>query len=84
MCDKVLMSDEGGWIVNANKDYFCENHRANEHSCFDEYLKQTNRKSNKNGLGPISQNAQRTILTLECENTGTQLPKQAGQQLQAE
>ena len=40
MCDKVLMSDEGGWIVNANQDYFCENHRSNEHSCFDEYLKQ--------------------------------------------
>jgi hypothetical protein len=40
MCDRVLMSDEGGWIVNANKDYFCENYRANEHSCFDEYLKQ--------------------------------------------
>ena len=40
MCDKVLMSDEGGWIINANKDYFCENYRSNEHSCFDEYLRQ--------------------------------------------
>ena len=40
MCDKQLMSDEGGWIINANKDYFCERHRSNEHSCFDEYLKQ--------------------------------------------
>ena len=40
MCDKKLMSNEGGWIINANKDYFCENHKANEHSCFDEYLRQ--------------------------------------------
>ena len=40
MCDKQLMSNEGGWIINANKDYFCERHRPNKHSCFDEYLKQ--------------------------------------------
>tara|TARA_R100000935_G_scaffold19421_1_gene37322 strand:- start:320 stop:532 length:213 start_codon:yes stop_codon:yes gene_type:complete len=40
MCDKALMSNEGGWIVNANKDYFCESHKANFFSCFDEYLKQ--------------------------------------------
>ena len=25
MCDKVLMSNEVVGVVNANKDYFCEN-----------------------------------------------------------
>jgi len=40
MCDKPMMSDEGGWIINAEKKHFCERHRANEHSCFDEYLRQ--------------------------------------------
>ena len=40
MCDKPMMSNEGGWIINAEKKYFCERHRTNEHSCFDEYLRQ--------------------------------------------
>ena len=40
MCDKVLMSDEGGWIINANQDYFCESHKTGVVSCFDEYLRQ--------------------------------------------
>ena len=34
------MSDEGGWVISVEKKFFCERHRANEHSCFDEYLKQ--------------------------------------------
>ena len=40
MCDANLMSNEGGWIVNANKDYFCESHKKGFASCFDEYLRQ--------------------------------------------
>ena len=40
MCDKPMMSNEGGWIINAEKKFFCERHRTNEHSCFDEYLRQ--------------------------------------------
>jgi len=50
ICDKPMMSDEGGWIVNAEKKHFCERHRTNEHSCFDEYLKQYQewKKSRKN------------------------------------
>ena len=40
MCDKPMMSDEGNWIINAEKKFFCERHFANEHSCFDEYLRQ--------------------------------------------
>jgi len=34
------MSDEGGWIINANQDYFCESHKTGVVSCFDEYLRQ--------------------------------------------
>jgi hypothetical protein len=40
MCDKKLMSNEGGWVVNANKDYFCESRKKGFASCFDEYLRQ--------------------------------------------
>ena len=29
------MSDEGGWIVTAKKEYFC--HDGKEGSCFDNY-----------------------------------------------
>ena len=39
ICKKPLMSNEGGWIVNAEKKYFCEPHKEGVKSCFDEYLK---------------------------------------------
>ena len=29
------MSDEGGWIITANKQYFC--HDGKDGSCFDNY-----------------------------------------------
>ena len=45
------MSDEGGWIVTANKQYFC--HDGKDGSCFDNYcvlkLKQQKEKQNANG-----------------------------------
>ena len=34
-CNRQLMSDEGGWIVTANKQYFC--HDGKDGSCFDNY-----------------------------------------------
>ena len=34
-CNKQLMSDEGGWIVTAKKQYFC--HDGKDGSCFDNY-----------------------------------------------
>ncbi len=32
------MSNEGGWIINAEHKYFCETHKEDTKSCFDEYL----------------------------------------------
>ena len=34
-CNKQLMSDEGGWIITANKQYFC--HNGKDGSCFDKH-----------------------------------------------
>ena len=34
-CNRELMSDEGGWIITANKQYFC--HDGKDGSCFDLY-----------------------------------------------
>ena len=34
-CNRQLMSDEGGWIITANKQYFC--HDGKDGSCFDNY-----------------------------------------------
>ena len=50
MCDKPMMSNEGDWIVNAEKKFFCEPHKEGVKSCFDEYLKQYQewKKSRKN------------------------------------
>lgn len=50
-CDKQLMSDAGGWIVTAKREYFC--HDGKEGSCFDNYcelkLKQQKENNNANG-----------------------------------
>tara|TARA_R100001510_G_scaffold19427_1_gene16939 strand:+ start:121 stop:351 length:231 start_codon:yes stop_codon:yes gene_type:complete len=35
VCNKQLMSDEGGWIITAEKKYFC--HDGKDGSCFDSY-----------------------------------------------
>ena len=36
-CNKELLSNEGGWIINASKKYFC--HDGRDGSCFDNYCK---------------------------------------------
>tara|TARA_B100001093_G_scaffold328291_1_gene313252 strand:+ start:36 stop:254 length:219 start_codon:yes stop_codon:yes gene_type:complete len=45
-CNKELISDAGGWIVTANKKYFC--HDGKDGSCFDNYcvLKVKQQKEN--------------------------------------
>ena len=45
-CNKELISDAGGWIVTANKQYFC--HNGKDGSCFDNYcvLKLKQQKEN--------------------------------------
>ena len=35
VCQKEMLSNEGGWIINAEHKYFCH---SLEKSCFDEYL----------------------------------------------
>ena len=37
MCKRQLLSNEGGWIINAEKKYFC--HEGRDGSCFDQYCK---------------------------------------------
>jgi len=39
MCKRQLLSNEGGWIINAEKKYFCHHYNRGE-SCFDKYCKQ--------------------------------------------
>ena len=48
-CGKQLISDEGGWIITANKQYFC--HDGKDGSCFDNYcmLKLKQQKENNYG-----------------------------------
>jgi len=51
-CNRQLMSDEGGWIVTAKKEYFC--HDGKDGSCFDNYCElklkqQQQEKQNANG-----------------------------------
>ena len=36
VCQKELLSNEGGWIVNAEKKHFC--HDGRDGSCFDKYV----------------------------------------------
>ena len=38
MCKRQLLSNEGGWIINAEKKRFCEHYGENTESCFDKYL----------------------------------------------
>ena len=39
MCERELLSNEGGWIINAEKKHFCEHYGVNTESCFDKYIK---------------------------------------------
>ena len=34
-CGKEMLSDAGGWIINAEKKHFC--HDGRDGSCFDKY-----------------------------------------------
>ena len=36
VCQKELLSNEDGWIVNAEKKHFC--HDGRDGSCFDKYV----------------------------------------------
>ena len=38
VCKKEMLSDAGGWIVNAEKKHFC--HDGKNGSCFDKYIKE--------------------------------------------
>jgi len=38
MCKRQLLSNEGGWIINAEKKHFCEHYGKNTESCFDKYI----------------------------------------------
>ena len=38
MCKRQLLSNEGGWIINAEKKHFCEHYGENTESCFDKYI----------------------------------------------
>ena len=52
ICERELLSNEGGWIINAEKKYFC--HEGRDGSCFDQYCKQgvnNVRKENEEAYG---------------------------------
>ena len=37
MCKRQLLSNEGEWIINAERKYFCHHYNGTE-SCFDKYI----------------------------------------------
>ena len=39
VCKKIYYANDGGWIINAEKKVFCEQHKEGIESCFDKYLK---------------------------------------------
>ena len=41
MCKRQLLSNEGGWIINAEKKYFCHHYNGTE-SCFYKYINKEN------------------------------------------
>ena len=52
MCKRQLLSNEGGWIINAEKKYFC--HEGRDGSCFDKYINigdKNVRKENEEAYG---------------------------------
>jgi len=52
MCKRQLLSNEGGWIINAEKKYFC--HEGRDGSCFDKYINigdKNVRKENEKAYG---------------------------------
>ena len=51
ICNKEHMSNEGGWIINAEKLNFCH---SIEHSCFDIYLTNIHTPNKKTHVNNIS------------------------------
>ena len=47
LCEKELLSNEGGWIINGEKKYFC--HDGKDGSCFDKYCITKKEKQYANG-----------------------------------
>ena len=43
-CNRELLSNEGGWIINGDKKYFC--HDGKDGSCFDNYCKRKLEETN--------------------------------------
>jgi len=50
-CNKQLLSDEGGWIVTAKRQYFC--HDGKEGSCFDNYCEIKLKQQQENNYARI-------------------------------
>ena len=46
-CKKELLSDEGGWIINLERKYFC--HNGKDELCFDKYINYKKEKQYANG-----------------------------------
>ena len=46
-CEKELLSDEGGWIINLERKYFC--HNGKDELCFDKYINYKKEKQYANG-----------------------------------
>ena len=50
-CNKQLLSDEGGWIVTAKRQYFC--HDGKDGSCFDNYCEVKLKQQQENNYARI-------------------------------
>ena len=50
-CNKELLNNEGGWIINAEKKHYC--HDGRDGSCFDKYIKEKHnvREENEKAYG---------------------------------
>ncbi len=46
-CKKELLSDEGGWIINLERKYFC--HNGKDELCFDKYINHKKENNYANG-----------------------------------
>ena len=60
-CNKELLNNEGGWIINGEKKHYC--HDGRDGSCFDKYIKEKQyagslRKKNEEANEQEKQNGQ--------------------------
>ena len=56
VCEKELLSNAGGWIINADKKYFC--HEGREGSCFYNYCE--NKLKEKYNAGTLWKENEKT------------------------